>query len=100
MDAYDRKVIERLREVRRIKHISYQKIYDTLEERGQYVSMSTIRRVFTSDLDKVNFRYEYSIEPIAELLLQNEGTSNIQIYNFIKHLKMEIDSFYEYIAED
>ena len=100
METYDRTVIEHIREMRKIKHISYQKIYDRLENNGHYISMATIRRVFTADLDTVNFRYDYTIKPIADLLLSEETSESMQIYNFIKHLKREIDSFYEYLSQE
>ena len=61
-------VISQLKNVREEKGISYQDIVDATEEQGVPVSLSTVRRVFTSP-DGTEFRYDTTIRPIVRVVL-------------------------------
>lgn len=68
-----REVIKQLKKVREDRGLSLQRIVDMLEEKGTPVSMTTVRRVFEAGSEDRNFRYEDSIKPVADLLLEIHG---------------------------
>ena len=69
-----REVIRQLKIVREDRGLSIQRIVDLLEERGTPVSLATVRRVFEDGSEVRNFRYEDSVKPIADLLLEVQNT--------------------------
>ena len=65
-------IILKLKEVRKEKDLSYSKILDLMEQNGDFVSKSTISRVFQDGSEDLSFRYEETIRPIAKALLDIE----------------------------
>lgn len=63
-------VIQALKRVRAEHGYTYQKILDMVSENGGNISMNTVRKVFSDGSEDMNFRYEDSIQPIADVLLQ------------------------------
>lgn len=85
MEQKTREIIAQLKEIRAEKGYSCQKIYDMVEASGGYVSLTTIKRVFSDEPKTQNFRYNETIKPIATALLeinkppeQGEGVSLMQ----------------------
>lgn len=68
------KIIRQLKEIREKRELTYQNILDMVEESGNYVSFSTIRRVFAEGSEEQNFKYHDSIKPIAIALIGKEPT--------------------------
>lgn len=66
-------VILQIKKVREEKGFSFSKILSMMEENGDYMSKSTISRVFADGSEKMNFRYEETIRPIAKVLLDIEN---------------------------
>ena len=66
-------VISQIKKVREEKGFSFSKILSMMEENGDYMSKSTISRVFADGSEKMNFRYEETIRPIAKVLLDIEN---------------------------
>jgi len=64
-----RDIIIKLKEVRDEKKYSYNDILDMMEKNGDYLSKSTISRVFADGSEDLSFRYEETIRPIANALL-------------------------------
>ena len=63
-------VIIKLKEVRNERGLSYNDILNLLEENGDFISKSTISRVFADGSEnETSFRYEETIRPIANALL-------------------------------
>ena len=62
-------VIARLKKVREENGLSYQRIFDLVEQNGGYVSLSTIRRVFEPGSEAYGFQYENTLRPIADAVL-------------------------------
>lgn len=62
-------IIIKLKEVREEKGLSYNDILDLMEENGDYLSKSTLSRVFAEGSEEVSFRYEETIRPIANAIL-------------------------------
>ena len=68
-----RDIIIKLKEVREEKGLSYNDILALMEKNGDYLSKSTISRVFAEGSeDETSFRYEETIRPIANALLDIE----------------------------
>ena len=66
-------IILKLKEVREEKGLSYGDILDLLNRNGDYLSKSTISRVFSDGSENLSFRYEETIRPIAKALLDIEN---------------------------
>ena len=67
-----KEIILRLKEVREEKGLSYGDILDLMEQNNDFVSKSTISRVFSDGSENLSFRYEETIRPIAKALLDIE----------------------------
>ena len=77
-----RDVILKLKEVREEKGLSFSDILDLMEKNGDFLSKSTISRVFADGSEEQSFRYEETIRPIANALLDIENieeTDNMDI---------------------
>ena len=48
---------------------TFQRISDLVEQNGEYVSMSTIKRVFEDGSESYGFQYENTLRPIANAVL-------------------------------
>lgn len=67
-----KELILKLKEVREEKGLSLNEIVGMVEENGDYVSRSSIQRVFSDSSETLSFRYEETIRPIAKALLDME----------------------------
>lgn len=65
-------IIIKLKEVRDERGLSYNDILSLMEKNGNYLSKSTISRVFGEGSEDLSFRYEETIRPIANALLDIE----------------------------
>jgi len=65
----NRELIIQLKKVREEKHLSFNDILDLMELNGDYLSKSTLSRVFAEGSEDVSFRYDETIRPIANALL-------------------------------
>lgn len=64
-----RELILKLKEVRQQKGLSYNNILDLMEKNGDYMSKSTLSRVFAEGSEDRTFMYDGTILPIANVLL-------------------------------
>ena len=65
-------LIIKLKEVREEKGLSFNDILTLMENNGDFLSKSTISRVFAEGSEEQSFRYEETIRPIAKALLDIE----------------------------
>ena len=87
-------IIIQLKRVREEKELSYNDILDLMENNGDYLSKSTLSRVFAEGSEEVSFRYEETIRPIANALLdietlEAEDSAEVQAMKSILNFKME-----------
>ena len=68
-----RDIIIELREVQVEKGISYRQILKIMEDNGDYVSISTLSRMFGDNWEEYSFDYEKTVRPIAKALLDIEN---------------------------
>ena len=66
-------IILKLKDVREEKGLSYNDILLLLEKNGDYLAKSTIARVFSEGSEDLSFRYEETIRPIANAMLDIEN---------------------------
>lgn len=64
-----RDVILKLKEIKEEKGLSYGDILDLMEKNGDYISKTTLSRVFAEGSEEIKFRYEDTIRPIANAIL-------------------------------
>ena len=65
----NKELIIQLKKVREEKHLSFNDILDLMEQNGDYLSKSTLSRVFAEGSEDVSFRYDETIRPIAKAIL-------------------------------
>lgn len=65
-------IIIKLKEVREEKGLSYSDILNLMEQNGNYLSKSTLSKVFGDGSEELSFNYEDTIRPIANVLLDIE----------------------------
>ena len=68
----DRELILKLKAVKEEKGLSLNRIAELVEQNGDYISRSSIQRVFADGSEETSFRYEETIRPIAKALLDIE----------------------------
>lgn len=88
-----KEIILKLKEVREEKGLSYGDILDLMEKQGDFVSKSTLSRVFAEGSEDCSFKYEETIRPIAKALLDIETideTDNMDVQAMKSLLKYKI----------
>lgn len=76
VEKLKRTTIERLKKVKAENELSVSKIMDLLEEKGKFVSEATVKRIFSEGSEDYNFRYQDSIAPLADVLLDLYGDTS------------------------
>ena len=66
-----------------------------IEKNGDFVSKSTLSRVFSEGSDDTDFRYETTLRPICDALLdieniENDDSTDVKAYKAILKLKKDI----------
>lgn len=90
-----REIILKLKDVKNEKNLSYGDILDLMERNGDFVSKSTISRVFSEGSEDLNtFRYEETIRPIAKALLdietiEQDDTTDVQAMKSLLQYKIQ-----------
>ena len=64
-----RDLILKLKEVKAVKDLSYSEIEAITERNGEHVSIASISRVFAKGSEDEGFRYEGTLKPIANAIL-------------------------------
>ena len=93
-----KQIITKLKQVRDERGLSLNEIVLLVEKNGDYVSRSTVQRVFSDGSEDISFRYEDSIRPIANALLDIEtieDTDSMDIQAMKVLLKYKIDRIKE-----
>ena len=91
-------IIIKLKEVREEKGLSYNDILDLMEKNGDFLSKSTISRIFADGSEEMSFRYEETIRPVANALLDietQEDTDNLDTKAMKALLKYKIQRIEE-----
>lgn len=96
IEKMKRKTIHRLKEIKTEQGLSIPQIMDMLEERGQFVSEPTLKKIFSDGSEDKNFRYQDTIMPVADVLLDLYGDkSGIDDCEALRHIIREKNKLIE-----
>ena len=96
LEKMKRKTIHRLKEIKAEQGLSISQIMQMMEERGQYVSEPTLKKIFAEGSEEKNFRYQDTIMPVADVLLDLYGDkSGIDDADSLRHIIREKNKFIE-----
>ena len=74
--------VERLRKVKKEKEFTISTIMKMLEQKQFYLSETTVKRVFSENADPASFKYQDTILPLADVLLDfyedQSGTDEVE----------------------
>lgn len=73
IEKMKRRTIHRLKEIKAEQGLSIPQIMKMMEERGQFVSEATLKKIFQDGSEEKNFRYQDTIMPVADVLLDLYG---------------------------
>lgn len=76
LEKMKRKTIKRLKEIKSEQGLSIPQIMDLMEKQGKYVSEATLKKVFADGSEEKTFRYQDSIAPVADVLLDIYGDTS------------------------
>ena len=90
-----RDIIIQLKKVREERGLSYKDILEIMEKNGDYLSKSTLSRVFADGSEDVSFKYEETIRPIANALLdietiEDEDNMDVRAMKSLLKYKMKV----------
>ncbi len=74
-NLHTRELVLRLKEIRAEKGLTLQEISDKLDEAGNHVGITSIKKVFSDGSEDLGFRYHDTLEPIAKVLLDQYDDS-------------------------
>ena len=90
-----KELLKQLKEIKAAKKLSLDQIGKMIENNGDFVSKSTLSRVFSEGSDDTDFRYETTLRPICDALLdienfENDDSADVKAYKAILKLKKDI----------
>lgn len=68
--------IRRLKEIKEENSLTIPQIMEKVEKKGVFVSEATLKRVFSPGSEQMNFRYQDSIAPVADVLFEEYGDTS------------------------
>ena len=100
-----KEIILKLKEVREEKGLSYGDILELMEKNGDFISKSTLSRLFAEGSEDGSFKYEETIRPIAKALLDIETIEetddmDVQAMKSLLKYKMQLIEDLEKKVED
>lgn len=88
--------VGRLRRVKKDNGLTISQIMDMLEKRNCYISETTIKRLFSENNDPSSFKYQTTIAPLADVLLDiyndESGSEDVSALKAMIHDKNEMIS--------
>ena len=73
LEKLKKSTIIKLKKIKQEQDLSIKKIMDLLEDRGQFVSEGTLKKIFAEGSEEKSFRYQDTIAPLADVLLDIYG---------------------------
>ena len=100
-----KEIILKLKEVREEKGLSYGDILELMEKNRDFISKSTLSRLFAEGSEDGSFKYEETIRPIAKALLDIETIEetddmDVQAMKSLLKYKMQLIEDLEKKVED
>lgn len=79
MRETQRELVLRLQQLRVEKHLSYQDLVNMCEERGEAISISSVKRVFAKGGENGDYRYETTLRPLVHVLCEQDDDANMEV---------------------
>lgn len=99
LEKLKRKTIKRLKQIKSEQGLSIPQIMDIMEKQGKFVSEATLKKVFADGSEEKAFRYQDSIAPIADVLLDVYGdTSGMDDVESLRHFIKEKNKLIEFLV--
>jgi len=99
IESLKRNTIHRLKEIKEQQQLSIAQIMDMMEKRGLYVSEPTLKKLFAKGSEEKHFRYQDSIAPVADVLLDIYGdNSGLQDVASLKEIIREKNKYIEMLV--
>jgi hypothetical protein len=76
LEKLKRKQIKRLKQIKQEQGLSIPQIMDIMEKQGKFVSEGSLKKVFADGSEDKPFRYQDSIAPVADVLLDIYGDTS------------------------
>ena len=96
IEKMKRNTIKRLKTIKEEQGLSIPKICAMLEARGQFVSEATLKKIFSEGSEEKNFRYQDTIAPLADVLLDlYGGDSNLEDIEGLRQIIREKNKLIE-----
>ena len=73
LEKLKKTTIIKLKKIKQEQDLSIKKIMDLLEDRGQFVSEGTLKKIFAEGSEEKSFRYQDTLAPLADVLLDIYG---------------------------
>ncbi len=73
LEKLKKSTIIKLKKIKQEQNLSIKKIMDLLEDRGQFVSEGTLKKIFAEGSEEKTFRYQDTLAPLADVLLDIYG---------------------------
>jgi hypothetical protein len=99
LEKLKRKTIKRLKQIKTEQGLSIPQIMEIMEKQGKFVSEATLKKVFADGSEEKTFRYQDSIAPIADVLLDVYGdTSGMDDVESLRHFIKEKNKLIELLV--
>ena len=96
IEKLKRDTVERLRKVKKDNGLTIAQIMEMLEDKNCFISEATIKRIFSENNDPRSFKYQSTIAPLADVLLDlysdNSGSEDVATLKALIHDKNEMIS--------
>ena len=76
LEKMKRKTIKRLKQIKTEQGLSVSQIMEMMERQGKFVSEATLKKLFSDGSEEKAFRYQDSIAPVADVLLDIYGDTS------------------------
>lgn len=76
LEKLKRKTIKRLKQIKQEQGLSITQIMEIMERNGKFVSEPTLKKLFADGSEEKHFRYQDSIAPVADVLLDIYGDTS------------------------
>ena len=99
LEKLKRKQIKRLKQIKQEQGLSISQIMDLMEKQGKFVSEGTLKKVFADGSEEKSFRYQDSIAPVADVLLDIYGdTSGLDDVESLRQIIHEKNKLIEFLV--
>lgn len=99
LEKLKRKTIKRLKQIKTEQGLSITQIMELMDKQGKFVSEGTLKKVFADGSEDKQFRYQDSIAPVADVLLDVYGdTSGLDDIESLRQIIREKNKLIEFLV--